>query len=183
MDNVLEDILSKKEVEKFILFGDHGMVETKSSLDVMKKLSKLKKENKLNDLVWFVDSTTLRLWYKKSQTKKKVGRFLKKLSSFGYLMDKKMRKKYHLEFNHDLFGVDIFVLKKKYVFVPSFFSNTKVKGMHGYLPEDNPSFLICSGKNKKISTASEIDVLPTLLDLLSLYSDATDLPGQSLLKR
>jgi len=181
IDSVLKKIISHKKVQDFIIFGDHGMAEVNNQINIGKDIIDQIAVRKLDkNLVYFIDSSMVRFWTK---DRTQVLNFLNQYKNQGYIMDEKLRRKYQIKFEDNAFGDVIFFLKKGYVFTPNFFSMKKVKGMHGHLPEENPSIMVCSSKKKKlVKTANDLDFAPTVLDMLKL-DNYEEFAGQSVLRK
>lgn len=180
-DMQLQKIIAKSS--KFIVFGDHGMINVNNHIDIIKPLEELRLKHKFKiKFVYFVDSTILRFWNLSSESTPRVLELLNKYKKYGSIIDDKNSQQYHVKFKDYRFGELLFVLNKGNIFKPSFFTDKLVKGMHGYLPKDNPSVLICSSQKRRvIESASDVDIAPTIVDLLNLKIPP-EFSGRSLLK-
>ena len=111
---------------RFVVLGDHGMVDIDKYIDIRPLIKQVEKECDLKigeDYVYFIDSTALRLWFK-DKRKKEQCNYIVQNHIKQYLDDFKVEN----EFYGDL----IYVLKPGNVFFPDFFNTKKNKGMHGY---------------------------------------------------
>lgn len=131
----------------FLVFSDHGQSELKFQINILSELSK--KGLKLGvDYICFVDATLALFWPEDDAAKEKILGTLNKIGQ-GMVIDEDRRRKYHMEFDDDRYGKIIYVLKPGGTFFPNFFSLFgAMKGLHGYLPEEEvqKSFLISNEK-------------------------------------
>jgi len=162
LDKEVSDLIKQNNL-KFIIFGDHGMKQVDETIDYRPIVKSL---NKNNEPTFFVDSTMIRFW---NISEQELNEILKPISSKGYLITSSLRKELHANFKDDSFGEYIFVLKAGKVFYPDFFNSYIPKGMHGYLPDEDSSFLICSSEVPiKRLNCSDVDVAPTILSMLNI---------------
>lgn len=129
------------------LFSDHGQCECSRQFDILSELER--KGLKLgDDYICFVDATLALFWPKDKVVKERILEILSKIK-IGKVIDEALRKKYHIRFNEERYGEIIFVLKPGGTFLPNFFSPfSAMKGLHGYLPEDEvqKGFLVSNKK-------------------------------------
>jgi len=116
---------------KFIIFGDHGMAPVKKIIDSNEILDFVKEFDE--KMLYFIDSTFLRIYLSKKDTKYQIIKELKE--SFDlFIVDKEVSQKYKVPYDNR-YG-DIIISTKPYeIFYPNFFDTTIPKGMHGYTPE------------------------------------------------
>lgn len=154
LDRVLSVVYQKlKKIFKkdfiFIAFSDHGQCEQSYNLNLLSELGK--KELKFgDDYVCFIDATLALFWPKNEAVKEKMLNILGRIG-LGKVIDENLQKRYHIRFNDKRYGEIIFVLEPGVTFFPNFFSPFgSMKGLHGYLPEEEvqKSFLI---SNEKLS--------------------------------
>lgn len=152
LDSALSKIYRKLENTfgthfTFFLFSDHGQSELLHQIDLLSELSR--EGLRLGvDYLCFVDATLALFWPEDDGAKEKILEVLGEIEQ-GKVMDEDCRKKYHINFNDDRYGEIIFVLKPGGTFVPNFFSPFgAMKGLHGYLPEEEvqKAFLISDKK-------------------------------------
>lgn len=190
------DELVKRVVQKgieidasthFVIFSDHGMTPVKSHIDLMSILERLPiKMGK--DYILFLNSTVANFWFSSQKAKDLVMEELEKIEP-GVILDKSKLKELEIDKVGSEYGESFFALNEGNVFFPDFYRRRRPpKGMHGYAfaTYDKPPFVIYPSDISSISgqnaDARFIDVMPTILDLLSLPVPSS-CEGRSLLKR
>ena len=131
----------------FFVFSDHGQCERAHSLDLLSELEK-RALYFAEDYLCFIDATMALFWPQNEVVKEKILNVLDEIK-IGKVIDEDLREQYHIKFNDKRFGEIIFVLKPGGTFFPNFFSPfSAMRGLHGYLPEDEvqKGFLISSKK-------------------------------------
>jgi hypothetical protein len=131
----------------FFVFSDHGQCELIHNLNLLSDLEK-KGLYLGKDYLCFIDATMALFWPRKEVVQEKVLNVLGEIK-IGKVIDEDLREQYHLKFSDKRFGEIVFVLKPGGTFFPNFFSPfSAMKGLHGYLPEDEvqKGFLISSKK-------------------------------------
>jgi predicted AlkP superfamily pyrophosphatase or phosphodiesterase len=122
-----------------LFFSDHGQCETTFAVDLIAEFEQ--RNLKLGkDYICFVDATLAFVWCPKETVKEKILTILKsaKFKQIGTLITENLRQKYHISFNDNRYGNIVFALKPGGTFFPNFFSPfSTMKGLHGYLPEDD----------------------------------------------
>lgn len=139
---------------RFIIFGDHGAVLAKDTLDLEALL-----EINPNDpstrigLDYFLDSTMARFWFdERAQFRKPA--ILETLSKLdcGRIVLPEDLPQLGCRYDRNTFGDVFFCLNEGWCFFPSFFHrNESPRGMHGYLPDvaDNDGALVtCSERGQ-----------------------------------
>lgn len=149
----------------FLVFSDHSQSELKFQINILSELSK--KGLKLGvDYVCFVDATLALFWPEDDAAKEIILGALAKIGQ-GVVIDEDRRRKYHMRFNDDRYGEIIYALKPGGTFFPNFFSPFgTMKGLHGYLPEEEvqKSFIV-SNKLLTPNLSKVNDIKNVLLDL------------------
>ena len=141
-------ILKIDEHATFLFLSDHAQSQLASCIDIISKLNKagLKMPD---DYQCFIDATVGLFWSNDDEKKERMTSILGSLEA-GTLIDGRLRERYHLRFeNSRMYGDLIYVLRPGWTFFPNFFSPFRpMKGLHGYLPEDEvqKSFLISNEK-------------------------------------
>jgi predicted AlkP superfamily pyrophosphatase or phosphodiesterase len=139
----------------FIVFSDHGQCEQFHRVDLLSEFNR--KGLKLgDDYLCFVDATLALFWSESGVIEEKILTTLSR-NKLGRIIDEDQKRKYHIRFSNKGFGEIIFVLKPGVTFFPNFYSSLRpMKGLHGYLPEDDvqESFLI----SNKLLQSSPIHV-------------------------
>lgn len=141
----IDKYLKKNNVD-FLLFSDHGMScrPKKVKLVLEKKFGKQSN----NGYVYFIDSTTLKVWVKDNKLKTRIINYLNDRAE-GSVIDEMERKAHGLT-NID-FGDIIFVLGNDYYFEPQYFGfgiKSKTYGMHGNSPHDRNQWGVWAGNNQ-----------------------------------
>jgi len=133
----------------FLIFSDHGQCECSYQFNLLSELDK--KRLKLgDDYLCFIDATLALFWPKDKVVKEKILKILSKIK-IGNVIDEALQKRCHIRFNDERYGEIIFVLKPGGTFFPNFFSAFgAMRGLHGYLPEDDVQ-KGCLISNKKFS--------------------------------
>jgi len=166
--NTCSEILKIDTHATFLFFSDHAQSQLTNCVDIISTLGKFGLQMP-NDYQCFIDATVGLFWPNNSTIQERMISILRLLKA-GTLIDYRLREKYHLKFaDTKMYGDLIYILKPGWAFFPNFFSPFgPMKGLHGYLPEDEvqKSFLI---SNKKISlhTTHVKDVKNLLLNLSS----------------
>jgi len=127
----------------FLVFSDHSQSSLKFQVDVVAKLGE-KGLKFYTDYICFIDATLAMFWPKNDFVKEKILFALNEIGK-GRIIDEDLKKKYHLKFKDNRYGEVIYLLEVGGTFFPNFFSPFgAMKGLHGYLPEDEvqKSFLI-----------------------------------------
>ena len=168
-----------------LIFGDHGMVEIKKTIDIESQLksSGLKVPD---DLVYFLDSTQARFWFKNEHAKKVVEEILGRFSDSGRILNEDDLTRLHIRYDHNKFGDLFFAVNESVMIYPNFFQRTSPsRGMHGYLPEvkDNQAAFIvagCGQQKRPEDPIDMVDLFPIILDLMGLPVPETSM-GKSFL--
>lgn len=123
--------LEKNPDGEIIIVSDHGMVDTKKSVN-------FRLEDKFgmpfkNGVSYFYDSLYLFLW--NDGNEKLFQSMIDWLSNqeCGHFITEEERKKYELD--DPKFGTKIFLLNEGYGFAPNYFGYRPLKAYHGYSPD------------------------------------------------
>lgn len=122
-----------REVRVFA-FGDHGMAAVTRTHDLMAPLARLGARVP-RDLLYFLDSTMARFWYRSDAARREVEGLLSGLEC-GRLLGAEELSGLRARFPNADYGESIFLLREGEILVPSFMSAERVAGMHGYHPDD-----------------------------------------------
>jgi hypothetical protein len=125
------------EVRVF-LFGDHGMAPVQHRHDLWGPLQSMNLRLP-RDLLYFLDSTMARFWFRTDQARRQVDEYLSGLA-YGRVLSEEELSKLGASFKDADYGERIFLLHEKAILLPSFMSDQPVKGMHGYHPDAPHSF-------------------------------------------
>jgi predicted AlkP superfamily pyrophosphatase or phosphodiesterase len=171
-----------------LVFGDHGAVEVKETIDIKGRLESLNLRVG-KDYVYFLDSTMARFWFKNDIARLWITEAMSSLLK-GKLLTEDDFVKYRAHFNHTRYGELIWVANEGVLILPNFWQGgSPVKGMHGYLPDvkDNQAAFLLSSPvlDKPVELKSPcdmVDIFPTILDLMDLPIPETN-EGTSILAR
>jgi len=175
-DYLAEKIINHFSLEKdlILIWSDHGMVEVKGFVDLQEYLPENGK-----GFLYFLDSTMARFWFKDRGVKKRVMKALSGIKK-GHFLTVDELEKFKVDFSHQKYGEEIFLLKQGFVFRPNFFQGKGlVKGMHGYdLSDSNEWGMFILNRDCR-KPAKTVDFLPTILAALNLKTSFS-FDGQSL---
>lgn len=149
MDAAMRQLLASdlNQGKRAVIFGDHGMVEVESTLDLEAHLLTLPLRVG-KDYHCFLDSTQARFWFASPEARRVVVESLNSLKQ-GHILTPAEREALRLRFNHRRYGDEIFMLDVPAVIHPSYFvrRGKPPKGMHGYLPamRDNATQVLAVG--------------------------------------
>jgi len=127
--------LGKYEKVNLYMFSDHGMCCVKESYDLRKEIDELELEIGI-DYIPFYDSTMARFWFFNEKAKEKINSFLK-TKEYGRILANSELESLGINFNDNMYGEMIFLMKPEKVINPSYMGNKMPVGMHGYSVEDS----------------------------------------------
>lgn len=148
---------------RFIILGDHGMVDIEKYININPLLHKLKVQCNLKigeDFIYFIDSTALRIWVNEKE---------KLLQCDAVIRDFLKNELDDIHIQNNFYGDLIYMLKPGKVFFPDFFNTKKNKGMHGYTNE------ICEQKGLCVIIGAEEHKVIDNLELKNAKNIITDL--------
>lgn len=165
-----QDRLAKKIISYFslkkdliLIWSDHGMLPVKGFVNLQEDLP----ENG-DGFFYFLDSTMARFWFKNKAVKRRILEILSNIKE-GHLLTTSEQKKFRIDFDHQKYGEEIFLLNPGFVLKPNFFQGEEmVKGMHGYDLSDRDEWGIFILNRDCRKSAETVDFLPTLLQELNL---------------
>lgn len=157
-----------------VVFGDHGMVEVRRSVNIREQLRTLPARAP-KDYVYFLDSTVARFWFFSESAKNCVLKALNNVEG-GRWISNKVRNYYKIRYNHNRFGEEIWWADGGTLIFPNFWQERKpVSGMHGYPREaagNHAGFTIfgekLSGLQGDDNEIEMVDVFPILKNLLNV---------------
>ena len=177
-----QDRLARRVIENFsldhdniIIWSDHGMLDIKKTLDLPTILPKFGK-----GYIYFLDSTLARFWFFNEKKRKEVMEILNQIE-YGHILSANEKRKFKINFSHNLYGDEIFLVDPGVLLCPNFFQKKSIKGMHGYdLSDKNEhTFYLINRKTK--SKGEIIDLFPTILECMNIQYE-NEIDGESLLK-
>lgn len=172
--NVSEELNGLYEDVDLLVFGDHGSVEVKRTIDIEASLT-LAEFKAPRDFLYFLGATTARFWFPNPTARHSIETTLRQLEG-GKILDESQLEACRCKFSDSRYGELIWTADAGTVISPNFYNGSSVpKGMHGYLPDVKDTFAACvlSGPSVVNSmTLSDpiqmVDIFPTLLDLMGL---------------
>ena len=132
VNNLLNTFLHKHPNGKILLFSDHGMSNPDIHIDL--DLEKNIGQPSEDTFVYFMDATLSRIWTFNHKTHTDIVNYLATIKD-GQILSDEQRDAFNL--TDKKFGDILFALNDNALFCPSFFGRKPVKGMHGYLPEND----------------------------------------------
>ena len=123
------------------LCSDHGMVDVRESVDVMRRVDALP-FRRGRDYLAFYDSTFARFWWHTAAARAAVRSALSTEPAGRWLEPAELARE-GADFADHRYGEDLYLLRPGALLVPSFMGRTPVAAMHGYDPThpDMPGLL------------------------------------------
>ncbi len=160
----------QKEINKFLVFGDHGMANINRAINIEKIVRKLPLTLK-KDYFYFLDSTLARFWFNNSLSKNLILNAIQD-NEYGKWITDEEKDKYYINYSHNKFGDAIWWASGGTLILPNFWQvNRMIKGMHGYRDdvEENHTMIIGDFEYESKSTyISMMEVHSILIDFLEL---------------
>ena len=120
------------------VISDHGMTPLSSELDLKAQIDKFGlKFGK--DYAAVFDSTMARFWFLNSPARKQIIKVLNSQPD-AKLLTQEEKHEYGIDFEDNMFGEEILLLKPGIQIVPCDLGMKALPGMHGYSPEDKDSY-------------------------------------------
>ena len=169
LDGMIQDAVRMLQQRDFdvtlLVFSDHGMINVTGQFDILSNLSMAGLENG-RDFITFVDSTMARFWAS-SFIHGKITNVLRR-DVPGCILEKD-----ELDHNHiPKQDAQVFLVHPGWVLSPNYYQGLVkgLKAMHGYHPStrEQDATMIVSRHKSRTKSASMVDVLPTILDLLDI---------------
>lgn len=141
LENQIQEVYSHAkehyETVSLHIFSDHGMCDTKGSIDL---IAHIEKANLVygKDYVAMYDSTMARFWFLNQNAKEKIQTLLEQISE-GSLIGDEQLKEMHVFFEGNRFGEMFFLTNPGILINPSYFGLKVIPGMHGYHPNHKDS--------------------------------------------
>jgi predicted AlkP superfamily pyrophosphatase or phosphodiesterase len=185
LDNKIKFIFERFKGEKdtnFIIFSDHGMAPV-HTIFTFKELFKKQGFNKRFFLA--LDGTMVRFWYFDNKIKNEV-RNLFENAPYGHFLNQDEKTNLRINFQHNKYGDDIFLLNQGYAIFPNYMSWARPHAMHAYHPsyKEQRGVVILSGnsfENNQTTFARPVDIMPSILNALDIAIPST-VEGKSLIK-
>lgn len=157
-----------------IIFSDHGINNTKKFLDLT---SEVYRPGFGEDYLLFLDSSMIRFWFKTEDRKREVMERFESMGVGRFLTQQELIE-YHLDFNHNKYFEEVYLLDPEYSLFPNFISLLKPYAMHAYDPEypSQKGIAIFDSDNFSIGKKEVelIDILPSILDYFEITYDGLE---------
>lgn len=161
---------SKNSTYEFLIFGDHGMVDVKRTINIKQKIENTNL-NLNKDYIYFLDSTLARFWFRNEKVKNKIKEIISN-DKYGEWISNEQKKEYQINFQHNKFGEEIWWASGGTLISPNFWQGTNfIKGMHGYkdeVKENNTMILYKKDTNLNNDTISMMELNKLLIEFLEL---------------
>lgn len=139
------------------IFSDHGMCDTKGSVDLIKTIESTSLEYG-KDYVAMYDSTMARFWFMNEEARKTITKILSEEKSGTIVSDEEL-KQMRVFFEDKKFGELFFLTNPGILINPSYFGLKVIPGMHGYHPKHKDSYsLMFSSTNISEDISSITDI-------------------------
>ncbi|MDD4857045.1 MAG: alkaline phosphatase family protein [Candidatus Krumholzibacteria bacterium] len=141
-DRIERVAASARSVEEadILVFGDHGMCDVKSYVDIMRGVEALGLGIG-RDYVPFYDSTMARFRIRSSRARNALGKLLSEQGG-GRVMSPSEMAELGVAFPDGRFGDIVFLADPGVVIRPSFMGSEPIAGMHGYDPAEDRMYSI-----------------------------------------
>ncbi len=137
IDDVYDYANDKYDEVSLHIFSDHGMCDTKDSIDLISVVEKSELTYG-EDYVAMYDSTMARFWFLNEHSKEKIQKILEQESS-GVIVDDDELKRMNVFFEDRRFGELFFLTNPGTLINPSYFGLKAIPGMHGFHPDHEDS--------------------------------------------
>ncbi len=181
IDMLIEDLiiglqsrLNNQDLD-LIVFGDHGMVEVRETVDITTALrgsqAVLGKH-----YIMFLDSTMARFWFLDGRYATEILSILEEFGDKGGILTRQESVRYRIRFGNRKFWDSLWLARDGVLIHPSFFhvDGEPPRGMHGYAPDclgNQGAFLLQShrvDRRRRVNSINMVDIFPTLLRLMNL---------------
>ena len=144
ISDVYEHALENYDDVALNIFSDHGMCDTKGSVDLIKVIDQADLEYG-KDYVAMYDSTMARFWFMNDEARETITNLLSKEKSGQIVSDDEL-KRMRVFFEDRKFGELFFLTNPGILINPSYFGSKAIPGMHGFHPshEDSHSLMFSS---------------------------------------
>jgi predicted AlkP superfamily pyrophosphatase or phosphodiesterase len=155
-----------------VVFSDHGM----SPAERIVAIPELRRHPAFGSGFCFaLDATMVRLWFLRDEPALRDElRSLVAAKLPGWFLSQRDRVRLHVDFQHSLYGEDIFLAEPGTVIFPNFHSYVRPKAMHAYDPTDpdQDGILIASeGVLSDREAPTMVDLAPLCLRLVGLAQE------------
>jgi predicted AlkP superfamily pyrophosphatase or phosphodiesterase len=135
----------------YIILGDHGMTSVINKINLESEIKNIVKRKKFKlgkDVIYFLDSTIVRIWFLNEKAKTELLDDLYQSSTFfsnnGEWLNLQKAIEYNIPWPDKRYGDCIWLAKSGNLVFPDFFHSFEpCKGMHGYDPKLDDSKGMC----------------------------------------
>jgi len=168
LDKIIEELLKefqKKYKVNFVLFGDHGMIDVKYTINIQKELLSLDLRFG-KDYIMFLDSTMARFWFFNDKANE-----IKDLKiKGGHFLTKNELINLNANFKDNRHGDLIFLADPGYLILPNYFQgDLLIKSMHGYDPKHPSQYGVFISNGNEVEKLTDIYFLLCKLLKLDAY--------------
>jgi len=157
LEHFVKTIESFAPGNRYIFLGDHGMATVTNRIDAEKEIIRLlclTELRKGHDVVYFLDSTMVRLWVMNDKARKRLPHALASSKLFnenGLWMGHALANRCHVPWPDRHYGDYLWVANSGNLVFPDFFHRRlPCKGMHGYDPHLPESHGMCINWGKGV---------------------------------
>ena len=180
LEHFVQSLEQKVPGNRYVFLGDHGMMTVNKRIDAAKEISRLLRLVRLRkgrDVIYFLDSTMVRLWAISDKARSMLPVVLTKSDMFnrnGTWMDEKIAKRNNVPLSDRRYGDYLWVANPGTLIFPDYFHIRRpCKGMHGYdphLPESRGTCIhwgsgIPSSKKPVLPLSGVFNVIKRSLEL------------------
>jgi predicted AlkP superfamily pyrophosphatase or phosphodiesterase len=158
LENFVQNLERIAPGNRYLFLGDHGMLPVQLRIDAEKEIDRLLVSNGLRkgrDLIYFLDSTMVRLWILSDKAHHLLPAALTTSEIFykrGSWMDVASAKRFQIPWPDRRYGDHLWVANPGVLVFPDFFHRfSPFKGMHGYDPQHSQSQGMCINWGKGIT--------------------------------
>jgi predicted AlkP superfamily pyrophosphatase or phosphodiesterase len=180
VESIFNNTIDNNPDTIFIVFSDHGMADVHELLNLRELLED---KDFCDRYMMVLDGTMIRFWYFDEKIKLKIRSYFSE-KKYGHFLSNNEKENLKINFPHNKWGDDIFLLDQGFAIYPNFMSWAKPKAMHAYNPkykEQRGSFILYGKKCKNLDFINLVDIMPTILDILGAKIPDT-VQGRSVLE-
>ena len=129
----LEEVLSAGGDMNMVVMGDHGMCDVTGWFDLMSRVEELDLRIP-EDYIPFYDATMARFRIFSDHAGRELEKLLGEINE-GYLLQESDRRELRIDFQDNIFGDIIYLMREGTIINPSYMGDSPVRGMHGFHPD------------------------------------------------
>ncbi|HET9801993.1 MAG TPA: alkaline phosphatase family protein [Candidatus Acidoferrum sp.] len=158
------------------LFGDHGMANCDTCLDLKARIDLLPVQIE-QDYAVVYDSTMARFWFFNERARQVITDALREVAEGAIMPDAELER-LHCLFPDRYFGQLVFLVQEGVLIVPSHMGERPIRAMHGYHPLAKHSYAALLTNQPHLS--AEITAIPHIYRLMTqeaLWAETLNHPG------